>query len=178
MRRPQGISVYVASREVPRRFLGTRIAPKCEAELRELVGSRYVARARVTRPSKAEAVQAARDLARRRGWHVIAQRLSWNAREAEIDSMIAEEAAHPADPVGPVEVGPDAARLEAAAEVLQAVFLHEKHFDLESTIVQRHGRPVVDQDEEGHLWVTVRLHVPALDVDMWLDGTHPDKEDA
>lgn len=80
------------------------------------------------------------------------------------------------------EVDPD--RADAAAEVLQAVFLHEKHFDLESEIVQKDGRPVVDQDAEEHLWVTVRLHVPMLDVDTWLDGTHldhpsnqPDDED-
>lgn len=73
------------------------------------------------------------------------------------------------------KVDPD--RAEAAAEVLQAVWLHEKHFDLESEVVQRDGRPVVDQDAEGHLWVTVRLHVPMLDVDTWLDGTHLDHPD-
>jgi hypothetical protein len=70
------------------------------------------------------------------------------------------------------QIDPD--RAEAAAEVLQAVWLHEKHFDLESEVVQKDGRPVVDQDAEGHLWVTVKLHVPALDVDDWLDGTHID----
>jgi uncharacterized protein YhdP len=71
----------------------------------------------------------------------------------------------------------DADRAEAAAEVLQAVFLHEKHFDLESAVVLKDGRPVVDEDAEGHLWVTVKLHVPALDVDSWLDGTHLDHPD-
>jgi hypothetical protein len=75
----------------------------------------------------------------------------------------------------PPRVDPD--RAEAAAEVLQAVFLHEKHFDLESEVVRKDGRPVVDQDAEGHLWVTVRLHVPMLDVDTWLDGTHLDHPD-
>ncbi len=74
-----------------------------------------------------------------------------------------------------LEVDPD--RAEAAAEVLQAVFLHEKNFDLESEIVQKDGRPVVDQNAEGHIWVTVRLHVPMLDVDTWLDGTHLDHPD-
>jgi len=71
----------------------------------------------------------------------------------------------------------DADRAEAAAEVLQAVWLHEKHFDLENEIAQKDGHPIVDQDAEGHLWVTVRLHVPALDVDTWLDGSHLDHPD-
>ena len=68
-------------------------------------------------------------------------------------------------------------RAEAAVEVLQAVFLHEKHFDLESEIAFEGRRPVVHQDADGHLWVTVKLHVPALDVDTWLDGTHRDHPD-
>ena len=72
-------------------------------------------------------------------------------------------------------VDPD--RANAASEVLQAVWLAEKHFDLESEVVLEGGRPVVDEDAEGHLWVTVKLHVPALDVDMWLDGTHTDHPD-
>ena len=55
-------------------------------------------------------------------------------------------------------VDPD--RAEAAAEVLQAVFLHEKHFDLESEIVLEGGRPIAHEDAEGHLWITVKLHVP------------------
>jgi len=71
----------------------------------------------------------------------------------------------------------DPNRAEAATEVLQAVFLHEKHFDLESEVVLEDGRPVVAEDAEGHLWVTVKLHVPALDVDSWLDGTHLDHPD-
>jgi len=75
----------------------------------------------------------------------------------------------------PPPVDPD--RADAAAEVLQAVFLHEKHFDLESAIVLKDGRPVVEEDAEGHLWVTVRLHVPMLDVDTWLDGSHLDHPD-
>ena len=72
-------------------------------------------------------------------------------------------------------INPD--RADAAAEVLQAVWLNEKCFDLESEVVQKDGRPVVDQDAEGHLWVTVKLHVPMLDVDCWLDGTHLDHPD-
>jgi hypothetical protein len=71
----------------------------------------------------------------------------------------------------------DPARAEAAAEVLQAVFLHEKNFELENEVVLDNGLPIVDQDAEGHLWVTVKLHVPALDVDCWLDGTHLDHPD-
>lgn len=68
------------------------------------------------------------------------------------------------------QVDPD--RAEAAADVLQAVWLHEKHFELENEVVRRDGRPVIREDAEGHLWVTVELHVPALDIDYWLDGTH------
>ena len=68
----------------------------------------------------------------------------------------------------------DPERAAAAAEVLQAVFLHEKHFDLESEIVLEGGRPIAHEDAEGHLWITVKLHVPALDVDTWIDGTHLD----
>ena len=72
-------------------------------------------------------------------------------------------------------IDPD--RIEAAAEVLQAVWLSEKNFELENEIVNKDGRPIVDQDAEGHLWVTVKLHVPALDIDCWLDGTHNDHPD-
>ena len=68
-------------------------------------------------------------------------------------------------------------RAEAAVEVLQAVFLHEKTFDLESEIAFEGRRPVVHQEGDGHLWVTVKLHVPALDIDTWLDGTHIDHPD-
>lgn len=81
------------------------------------------------------------------------------------------------------KIDPD--RAEAAAEVLQAVWLSEKNFDLESEIVLKDGRPIVDQDGDEQLWVTVKLQVPRLDVDCWLDGTHldhpdnqPDNEDA
>jgi hypothetical protein len=72
-------------------------------------------------------------------------------------------------------VDPD--RAEAATEVLQAVWLSEKHFELENEIVREGVRPVVTEDAEGHLWVTVKLHVPALDIDCWLDGTHSDHPD-
>jgi len=67
----------------------------------------------------------------------------------------------------------DPALAEAAVEVLQAVWLHENNFELEHEIVQDAGQLVVTQDAEEHLWVTVRVHVPRLDIDMWLDGTHP-----
>lgn len=73
------------------------------------------------------------------------------------------------------DVDPEIA--EAAAEVLQAVFLHEKHFDLESEIVLKDGQPVVEKDAEGHYWATVKLHVPMLDIDTWIDGTHLDHPD-
>ena len=72
-------------------------------------------------------------------------------------------------------IDPD--RAEAAAEVLEAVFLNEKHFDLESEIVREEGRPVATTNENEEVWITVRLHVPRLDVDTWLDGTHLDHPD-
>lgn len=65
-----------------------------------------------------------------------------------------------------------AAEAEAAAEVVQAVWLHEDHFELENEVVTLDGIPLVEADAEGHLWVTVKIHVPRLDVEMWLDGTH------
>ena len=68
----------------------------------------------------------------------------------------------------------DDERATAAVEVLQAVWLSERHFDLEHKVSDP---PLVREDSEGHLWVTVELHVPALDVDMWLDGTHIDDPD-
>lgn len=71
---------------------------------------------------------------------------------------------------------PDPERAEAAAEVLAAVWLNEK-FDLESKI----SDPLVAEvDADGYMWITVQLHVPALDIDMWLERTHdhhPDFED-
>lgn len=73
------------------------------------------------------------------------------------------------------DVDPEIA--DAAVEVLQAVFLHDKHFDLESEIVLKDGRPVVEKDAEGHYWATVKLHVPMLDIDTWIDGTHLDHPD-
>lgn len=74
------------------------------------------------------------------------------------------------------DVDPEIA--EAAVEVLQAVFLHEKHFDLESEIVRsKDGKPVVEKDADGHYWATVKLHVPMLDIDTWIDGTHLDHPD-
>lgn len=67
----------------------------------------------------------------------------------------------------------DPDRALAASEVLSAVFLAEKNFDLESKIDER----TAEVDSEGHVWVTVKLHVPALDIDMWIDGTHGDHPD-
>lgn len=69
---------------------------------------------------------------------------------------------------------PDPDRATAAVEVLQAVWLSEQNFNLEHRIGEP---PLVREDSDGHLWVTVELHVPALDVDMWLDGTHGDHPD-
>lgn len=66
---------------------------------------------------------------------------------------------------------PDPKRAMAASEVLQAVWLNARHFDLEHKIA---SPPRARADREGHLWVTVELHVPALDIDAWLDGTHVD----
>lgn|SRR5574342_848281 len=75
-----------------------------------------------------------------------------------------------------VAVDPEVA--DAAAEVLEAVFLHEKHFDLENKIVRSgDGQVVAERDAEGHVWVTVQLHVPMLDIDTWIDGTHLDHPD-
>lgn len=73
----------------------------------------------------------------------------------------------------PKKLAPD--RALAAAEVLQAVWLHEDHFELETKVAD--NPPIAEMDSEGHVWVTVKLHVPALDIDMWLDGTHPQNPD-
>lgn len=64
-------------------------------------------------------------------------------------------------------VDPDRAR--AAAEVLAAVWLSENNFELDTKVSDP---PIAEQDDEGHIWVTVKIHVPALDIDCWLDGTH------
>ncbi len=97
--------VYLAAREVPRRFMGTRVEPKCEAELRELVSGTYVVRARVTRPTKAAAIEAARALAARRGWTVEDRRVSWTtsseAAERAIDEDVRDLRDHQDDTVGP-----------------------------------------------------------------------------
>ena len=65
-------------------------------------------------------------------------------------------------------------RALAAAEVLAAVWLHENHFELETKIGDP---PVAVEDAEGHVWVTVKMHVPALDIDLWIEGTHPNQND-
>ncbi len=61
-------------------------------------------------------------------------------------------------------------RADAAAEVLGAVWLSEKHFELEHII----DATDVTEDADGNPWVTVRIQVPQLDVDCWLDGSHRD----
>jgi len=66
----------------------------------------------------------------------------------------------------------DPARAEAAREVLENVFLAEKNFDLESLITEE-----VKEDAAGHVWVTVKLHVPTLDIDDWVEGRHIDHPD-
>lgn len=63
----------------------------------------------------------------------------------------------------------DPNRALAAAEVLAAVWLSEKHFELDNKVSDP---PIAEQDEDGYIWVTVKIHVPALDIDMWLDCTH------
>lgn len=65
----------------------------------------------------------------------------------------------------------------AAAEVLAAVWLSEKHFELDFEV----DKDGVTEDKDGNPWVTVRIQVPQLDVEMWGDGTHrdhPNNEDA
>lgn len=42
------------------------------------------------------------------------------------------------------------------------------NFELETEIRQ----VAVVEDKDGNPWVTVRIQVPQLDVDMWLDGEH------
>lgn len=69
-------------------------------------------------------------------------------------------------------VDPD--RALAAAEVLAAVWLSEKNFDLDTKVSDP---AIAELDDEEHVWVTVKIHVPALDIDMWLDGTHSDHPD-
>lgn len=73
---------------------------------------------------------------------------------------------------GPKKCDPE--RALAAAEVLEAVWLSEKHFELDHEI---EDPPIAEMDGEDHVWVTVKIHVPALDIDMWIDGTHSDRPD-
>ncbi len=62
-------------------------------------------------------------------------------------------------------------RGEAAREVLQAVWLDS--WELETEV-----RPTaVVEDDDGNPWVTVRICVPQLDVDMWLAGEHNAQKD-
>lgn len=85
--------VCLAVREVPRRFMGPRTEPKFEAELRERVKDKYVTRGHVARTTRAEAIDAARALAKRRGWQIDeTKRPSWHTRDATLEQAIAEEA--------------------------------------------------------------------------------------
>lgn len=72
----------------------------------------------------------------------------------------------------PRSVAITAGRAVAAGEVLAAIWL--KDFELD---VEIDNPPVCEVDEHGHSWVTVRIHVPALDIDLWEDGTHGDHPD-
>lgn len=67
----------------------------------------------------------------------------------------------------PKRCDPD--RALAAVEVLEAAWLREEKFKLEHRV---DDPPVTEMDNEDHVWVTVRVHVPALDIDMWTDGAH------
>lgn len=62
-------------------------------------------------------------------------------------------------------------RALAATEVLAAVWLSENNFELEYNI----DASDVTEDVAGNPWVTVRIQVPQLDVELWLDDTHPDQ---
>jgi hypothetical protein len=64
----------------------------------------------------------------------------------------------------PKRCDPD--RALAAAEVLETVWLND--FELECKV---DDPPIVETDDEDHVWISVKIHVPALDVDTWLDGT-------
>lgn len=64
---------------------------------------------------------------------------------------------------------PTPERAVAAAEVLAAVWLSEEHFELDYKIEHP---PVAETDADGHTWVTVKIHVPCLDIDVWLEGEH------
>ncbi len=99
--------------------------------------------------------------------------LAERAAPGEVDEAIRvwRDAAKTSAPTpgSPVACDPD--RALAAAEVLAAVWLRAEKFELEHRV---DDPPVAEVDDEGHTWVTVRIHVPALDVDLWLDGTHCD----
>jgi hypothetical protein len=72
----------------------------------------------------------------------------------------------------PRSVAITAGRSIAAGEVLAAVWL--KDFELD---VEIDNPPTTEIDEYGHTWVNVRIHVPALDIDMWETGEHGDHPD-
>lgn len=90
--------VFLAVREVPRRFMGTRVEPKCEAELRELIGNRYISRARLFRETRAATREAARELATRRGW-TVEDEIGWVIR------VVNPEADVPARRTAQVDLG-------------------------------------------------------------------------
>lgn len=75
--------------------------------------------------------------------------------------------------IAPYAKKSDPDRADAAAEVLEAVWLSEKHFELEHVV----DATDVTEDADGNPWVTVRIQVPQFDIDCWLDGTHRDHPD-
>jgi hypothetical protein len=60
-------------------------------------------------------------------------------------------------------------RALAAAEVLAAVWLSDENFELDHKIGDP---PVAEVYDDGHTWVTVKIHVPCLDIDLWIEGAH------
>jgi hypothetical protein len=96
VRRVVANTVYLAVREVRHRMMGSREDARFEAELRELVGDAYVTIGRVSRSTRATAIEAARALAKRRGWHVSDKRIGWTTRDASYERAIAAEGPEPA----------------------------------------------------------------------------------
>jgi hypothetical protein len=85
--------IYLASREVRRRVMGSCDEARFEAELRELVDDAYVTVGRVARSTRDGAIEAAHALAKRCGWHVSSKRIGWTTRDAAYERAIAEDAA-------------------------------------------------------------------------------------
>lgn len=91
-RSPANTEVFLTIREVKARAMGSRMDPRIEAELRELIGDAYVTVGRVARTTREEALKAAHELAKRRGWQVNARRLGWATRDAAYERAVAEMA--------------------------------------------------------------------------------------